>query len=236
MWNEVLGSVIHDTLSGFREDLTRFGPRLLAMLLILFTGVIASAAVRLILRVALPRLGVDGFAARSGIDEVLRKGHIVRPLSQVLATAGAWTTFATFVLLAVGALDLEFARSLIGRIVGYLPQLLVAAVLLVVGTLASAFARRSVLIGAVNAGLPSARLLAGAVHVALLALVIAMALEHIGVARQVILISFTVLIGGVVLALALAFGLAGRDLARELLERLAARNRQPEPGDPRRHL
>jgi hypothetical protein len=140
------------------------------------------------------------------------------------------------VLLAVGALDLEFARSLIRGVMGYLPQLLVAAVLLVVGTLASAFARRSVLIGAVNAGLPSARLLAGAVHVALLALVIAMALEHIGVARQVILISFTVLIGGVVLALALAFGLAGRDLARELLERLAARNRQPEPGDPRRHL
>ena len=236
MWNEVLGSVIHGTLSGFREDLTRFGPRLLAMLLILVTGVVAAAAVRLILRVALPRLGVEGFAARSGISEVLRKGHIVRPLSQVLATTGAWTTFAAFVLLAVGALDLEFARSLIGGIVGYLPQLLVGGVLLVAGTLASAFVRRSVLIAAVNAGLPSARLLASAVHAALLALVIAMALEHIGVARQVILISFTVLIGGVVLALALAFGLAGRDLARELLERLAARTGQPDAGDPRRHL
>lgn len=236
MCNEVLGSVIHDTLSGFREDLTRFGPRLLATLLILFAGIVASAAVRLILRFALPRLGVEGFAARSGIDDVLRKGRVGRPASQVLAAAGAWVTFAAFVLLAIGALDLDFARSLIGRIVGYLPQLLVAAALLVAGTLASAFARRSVLIAAVNAGLPSARLLAAAVHVALLALVFAMALEHVGVARQVILIAFTVLSGGVVLALALAFGLAGRDLARELLERLAAPVTRQEEGDPRRHL
>jgi len=236
MWSEVFGSVIRDTLSGFREDLTRFGPRLLAMLLILFAGIVASAAVRLVLRFVLPRLGVEGFAARSGIDEVLRKGHVARPVSHLLAAAGSWLTFAAFVVLAIGALDLEFARSLIGRIVAYLPQLLVAAALLVAGTLVSAFVRRSVLIAAVNAGLPSARLLAAAAHVALLALFFAMALEHVGVARQVMLISFTLLIGGVVLALALAFGLAGRDLAREMLERLAARTARPEDVDPRRHL
>jgi hypothetical protein len=235
MWNDVLGSVIQDTLSGFREDLTRFGPRLLAMLLILVTGALVSAALHVALRLALPRLGVDAFSARSGIDDMLSRGHIGRPASQVLAVAGAWATFALFVLLAVGALDLEFARGLIGRTVDYIPQLLVAAVVLVAGTLASAFVRRSVLIAAVNAGLPSARLLASGVHIALLALVIAMALEHVGVARQVILISFSLLMGGVVLALALAFGLAGRDLAHELLARLV-RPVHEEPLDPRRQL
>jgi hypothetical protein len=54
-------------------------------------------------------------------------------------------------------------------------------------------------------------------------LFVAMALEHLGVGRQTLLISFTILFGGIVLALALAFGLAGRDLAKDLLERLTRR-------------
>ena len=64
---------------------------------------------------------------------------------------------------------------------------------------------------------------AGAVRTGLLVLFIAMALEHLGLGRQVVLVSFTIVFGGVVLALALAFGLAGRDLARELLERMVRR-------------
>jgi hypothetical protein len=62
-----------------------------------------------------------------------------------------------------------------------------------------------------------------------------MALEHLGVGRQIILVSFTILFGGVVLALSLAFGYAGRDLARELLEKLA-RKGEPPREDPLRHL
>jgi hypothetical protein len=117
----------------------------------------------------------------------------------------------------------------------YLPQVLVAGALLAVGGLLAGFARRSVLIAAVNAGLPSARLLAAFVQGALLILFAAMALEHLGVGRQIILVSFTILFGGVVLALSLAFGLAGKDLARELLERLA-RKGEPPREDPLRHL
>ena len=97
------------------------------------------------------------------------------------------------------------------------------------------FVRRSVLIAAVNAGLPSARLLAGVRASALLILFVAMALEHLGVGRQIILVSFTILFGGVVFALSLAFGLAGRDLARELLEKLARKGDAPRE-DPLRHL
>jgi len=95
--------------------------------------------------------------------------------------------------------------------------------LLILGTLVAGFLRRSVLIAAVNAGLPSARLLAGGVHTALMVLFVAMALEHLGVGRQIILVSFTILFGGVVLALALAFGLAGRELARPFLQSLVRR-------------
>ena len=75
--------------------------------------------------------------------------------------------------------------------------------------------------------------IAGGAHVALLVLFAAMALEHLGLGRQVILSSFTILFGGVVFALALAFGLAGRDMARESLEKMRAR--RPED-DSLKHL
>lgn len=236
MW-EFLGEVIRKTLSGFGERLGAFGPNILAMLLILAAGLLASGLLHLVLRLLLPRLGFDRFAQRLGLTLVLQKGGITRPASAVVAAVLAWGLLAVFVLLGIGALDLQFAMDLVSRALTYLPQVLVAAALLVLGALASAFVRRSVLIAAVNAGLPSARLLAGGVHTALMILFAAMALEHLGVGRHIILASFTILFGGVVFALALAFGLAGRDLARDLLERLA---RRPEPdaqkGDGLRHL
>jgi len=97
------------------------------------------------------------------------------------------------------------------------------------------FARRSVLITAVNAGLPSARLLSSGAHAALLVLFAAMALEEVGLGQRVVLTAFAISFGGVVLALALAFGLAGKEIARESLERLL-RRRGPEDEDGLKHL
>jgi Mechanosensitive ion channel, conserved TM helix len=225
---EFMRDVIRETLTGFGERLAAFGPNLIAMLVILLAGIVVAGGVHLVLRLLLPRLGFDRFARRLGLELVLQKGGVERHASAALAVVLAWVVLAAFVLLALGALDLQLAMDLVSRTFSYLPQVLIAGMLLILGTLVAGFLRRSVLIAAVNAGLPSARLLAGGVHTALMVLFVAMALEHLGVGRQIILVSFTILFGGVVLALALAFGLAGRDLARLFLERLV---RRPGPQD-----
>src|SRR3972149_5079949 len=157
MWRQVLDDVIRKTVSGFAERLAAFGPNLLAMVLILLVGVLAAGTVRLLPRPTLPWLRVAPGA---------------------LATATAWTVLALFVLLAVGALNLQFAMDLLTRTFSYLPQILIAGALLVLGILVSGFFERSVLIAAVNAGLPPARLLAGVVRTALLVLFVALALAR----------------------------------------------------------
>jgi len=220
---EFMRDVIRETLTGFGERLAAFGPNLIAMLVILLAGIVVAGGVHLVLRLLLPRLGFDRFARRLGLELVLQKGGVERHASAALAVVLAWVVLAAFVLLALGALDLQLAMDLVSRTFSYLPQVLIAGMLLILGTLVAGFLRRSVLIAAVNAGLPSARLLAGGVHTALMVLFVAMALEHLGVGRQIILVSFTILFGGVVLALALAFGLAGRELARPFLHSLARR-------------
>jgi hypothetical protein len=235
MWSDVLADVIRQTLAGFQQELAAFGPRLLAMTVILVVGFVVAGLVRYALRFGLRRLGFDRFAERAGLALALRKLGFAGQPSGALAAGTAFLVLAFFVLLALGSLDLRLARELVSQAFSYLPQVLVAVALLVLGAVVAGFVRRGVLIAAVNAGLPSARLLAGFAQSALLILFGAMALEHLGVGRQIILVSFTILFGGVVFALSLAFGLAGRDLARELLERLA-RKGEPPREDPLRHL
>lgn len=234
---QIVGEVLDTTVREFMTRLAAFGPNLLAMAIILVAGVLIAGAADLAVRLVLPRLGFDRFASRTGILTILEKGGIGRPPSRVLAMLLAWMVLAGFILMAVAALDLQVAMELVSKGFLYLPQVLVAIGLLLVGTLAGAVVRRSVLIAAVNAGLPSARFVAAASQTAVVILAIAMALEHLGVGRQVLLLAFAILFGGVVLALALAFGIGGQGLARGALERMVA-PRSPDESreDARRQL
>jgi hypothetical protein len=231
----MLSEVLRTMFGEFGTRLQAFAPNLLAMLVLLVTGVVVAGAVRLALAFLLPRLGVDRFAERSGIGDVARRAGLTRRPSRAIAIAVAWMVFAVFVLLAVAALNLRVAVDLVTRAFAWLPHLLVAIALLVAGGLVAGFASRSVLIAAVNAGLPSARLLASGAHAALVVLFAAMALEQVGLGQRVVLAAFAISFGGIVLALALAFGLAGKEIAREALERLL-RRRGPEDEDGLKHL
>ena len=118
----------------------------------------------------------------------------------------------------------------------FLPRLLSALLILVVGWLAANFLGQAVLITAVNAGILQARLLARTSRWVVLLFAVATALVEIGIGRDMVLIAFGVLFGGLVLALALAFGLGGRHLAREILERGRRRDREPVRQDSITHL
>jgi carbon starvation protein CstA len=231
----MLNDVFRTTLLHFVDRVRGFAPNILAMLAVLVVGALLAGAVRVALAFVLPRLGVDRFAERSGLGDVARRAGLTRRPSRNIAVAAAWVVLGIFMLLAVAALDVRVAVDLISRAFAWLPHLLVAIALLLAGGLVAGFARRSVLITAVNAGLPSARLLASGAHAALLVLFAAMALEEVGLGQRVVLTAFAISFGGVVLALALAFGLAGKEIARESLERWL-RRRGPEDEDGLKHL
>jgi hypothetical protein len=237
MFRATLQEAIDRTLNEFGGRLAEFAPNLIAMVLILAAGILLAGVVRVAVRRLLSLLGFDRLAARLGLQTVLERGGMRRGASNLVALILAWTLLAAFVLLAIGALDLRIAVDLLSRAFLFLPQVLVGLALLVLGTMVAGFLRRSVLIAAVNAGMSSARLLATGVQSAVMVLVIAMVLEHLGVGRQIIVVSFTILFGGLVLALALAFGLAGKELAGDILRRLATRVGADEGKDDSfRHL
>ena len=113
--------------------------------------------------------------------------------------------------------------------------MIAAIVLLLVGNVVARFLARSVLIGAVNMNLQYARLLSMGVKWLVMVLAVAMALEHLAIGGHIVSLAFTILFGGIVLALSLAVGLGSKDLVSRSLEREASRSTE-EAEDPFRHL
>jgi hypothetical protein len=122
------------------------------------------------------------------------------------------------------------------RLFGYLPDVIAAILILIVGLLVARFVSRGVLISAVNMQIHSARLLSLGVKWLVVVLAGAMALEHLGIGGQIVRLSFGILFGGIVLALALAFGLGSKDMVGRSLERQATKSQEEEALHDLHHL
>ena len=139
--------------------------------------------------------------------------------SALAAGISFWAAVLVALAVGVNALEPGALRNVLADIVAFLPRLLTSALIVLVGFGLAALARRSVLLAAVNSGLPWARAGSRLVHAAVLVFFVAMALDNLGVARSILVAAFSIVAGGFVLALALAFGLGARDLAKGYLEK-----------------
>jgi Mechanosensitive ion channel, conserved TM helix len=211
-------------------------PSILAMLTLVALGALLGwIAGTLVSRLA-HALDLDLRSRTWGITSALARAGIYRPPSQVLRLVAFWGLFVIFATMGIDALAIPGAPGATSMLMRFLPRLLSALLILVVGWLAANFLGQAMLITAVNAGILQARLLARTTRWVVLLFAVATALVEIGIGRDMVLIAFGVLFGGLVLALALAFGLGGRHLAREILERGRRREREPAQPDTITHL
>jgi len=211
-------------------------PSLLAMLTLVVLGTVLGRVAGGLLTRLLRAVDFDRRSRAWGLSAALDRAGIARPPSEVLRAVVFWGIFAIFATMGIDALAIPGAPGATGILLQLLPRALTAVLILVVGWLAANFLGQTALIAAVNAGLPEARLLARAARWAVLLFAIATALTEVGIGRDMVLIAFGITFGGLVLALALAFGLGGRALARQILERRLRREREPETHETISHL
>lgn len=214
MWDKTK-AVLAESFERVLQATARLLPGLLAMLVVL----LVTVALALLVRVGLRRL-----CARVDLDRRLREWGLTAPggesrPSRLVERLGLWAVLATGFFLGLSVFDAGATSALSVRLVGYVPQVLLALAILGAGVVAGRMLERSVLIGAVNMGLHSARFLGLGARWLVLVLATAMALEHIGVGGRMLPLSFGILFGGIVLALALAVGLGARDMVGRSLER-----------------
>ncbi len=211
--------LISEPLEGFLERFIQFLPNLISAILLLITGLFAGWLTKKALVQVLRLLKVDEFSERQGIRHILLKGGIKEGLSSIAGRFSGWLVFFIFIILALGSLNVPAIERLLERFFLYLPNLFVAVIILLVGYLLSNFFGRAALIASVNAGLKASGLIGRFVKLTIFLLSATMALEQLGIGRETIIIAFAIVFGGIVLALSIAFGLGGRDIAKEYLEK-----------------
>jgi Conserved TM helix len=148
-----------------------------------------------------------------------------------------WACVLAGVMVGLSAFEAASAESVLaGYLLSYLPRIVGAVLILLIGNVVARFLSRSVLIGAVNTNLQYARLLASGVKWLVLVLTGAMVLDHLSIAGGIVDLAFGILFGGIVLALALAVGLGSRDLVSRSLEREVVRPPDAAPEEKLHHF
>jgi small-conductance mechanosensitive channel len=205
-----------------------FLPRLVVMLTIILVGVVIAYLLKLVVRSILHVTKLDRISEEAGASHVLRKAALPS-MTEFLSRSIFWITTLGFILLGISVLQIAELQEQISRLFQLLPQIFVAILILFVGVLAANFLSRAALLTAVNAGYRSPRLWSGLIRFVIWILAISMALEQVGLARETVVAAFSIAFGAVMLAIAIAFGFGGRDLARQTLERyLGSREKERE--------
>ena len=226
MGDFILQSLVQ-TLHTFSQMLTQFLPRLFAMIIIVVLGWVVAWLVKVILPRILNLVRFNSMFVRAGVAQVLTKAALPTP-SELLGRLVFWALWITFILFGLEALQIPALQDEISGLFLILPQIFVALIILFAGILVANFVSRATLLAAVNANSPSPRLISAIVRFVIIALTVTMALERIGLGRGVVLIAFSTFFGAIMFGLALAFGLGGRDLAKQLLERQFLEEKQEE--------
>lgn len=233
----VLQRIIIEPFESFYEKFLTFMPNFLTSLVLLVVGIVLGALLRRIFLRIFRAVNLDKAAERLGLFEMLLKGGIRESLSAFIARIIGWLTIFTFAVVALQTLKIPTVEHLLERFFLYLPNVFTAAVILLFGYLFSNFFGRAALIASVNAGLRKAGMVGRLVKLTVFILSATMALEQLGIGRETVLIAFAIIFGGIVLALAIAFGFGGKEIAKNYLERnIREEHKEEETGDDIHHL
>jgi hypothetical protein len=199
------------------EQVVHVIPALVGAAIILLTGYFLARQVQRWADDLLKRLGFNRMATAGGLDEVVgRTGSRLDPV-RALAKLIFWLVMLVVILLASTALGLESINQMFGAMLAFIPTLIAAIVIVILGIIVGEFVRGLILASAGNvSGVPTvAKMAKGAV----IMIALFMALQQVGVAEEIVTAAFTLILGAAALAVGLAFGLGNRELAGEITRR-----------------
>ncbi|MFC1501113.1 hypothetical protein ACFL58_01520 [Elusimicrobiota bacterium] len=202
------------------EKIAAYLPTLLGALVILVIGWIVAKIIKAAVDKFLDLIKFEKVTQVSGITDALNKGHIKITPSNLISALVYWLVMIMVLVMTVNALGLTVASQLLEGLLGYLPMVIAAVFVLVLGLFLGNIVSGIVKVAAVNADLPEPHLIASISKWAIVVFAVAAALKQLGIAPVLVSSTFNIFFGAVCLALALAFGLGGTDAAKKFLEEL----------------
>jgi len=215
----VVDTLILEPIRGFLQELLNFLPRLLSSLVLVLCGLVAAWLLKTLCIWVIRSLQADSLAEKVGLAPALRKLGVKDPLSRLTGRVIYWLVLVSFLIIALNALAVPTVEDLLSRFFLYLPNVIVAVLILTLGYLVGNFLGRASLISLVNADVSIASFLGRFVRITVYIIATTMALELLGIGKDTVLVAFAIVFGGIVLALSIAFGIGGHKAAGEYIER-----------------
>jgi hypothetical protein len=213
-------NVILESLKTFWTEFGNFLPQLTAALLVLIVGWLIARLIRKAFVKVLRLLRVDVAAEKSGVENFLLRGGVQFTTVTILGSLIYWLTLFMVLFAALNILGLQAAADIFNKIILYIPNVIVAIVVLIFGTMFAKFIQGISLTYLSNVGFEGAQLVSYLAQYAIIIFVVSIALEQLAIGGQVLVSAFQIAFGGLCLALALAFGLGGREWAARILEKM----------------
>lgn len=216
------------SLGAFWAQLGAFVPKLIAAIILLLVGWITAKLIRAGIMQLLKIARFDKLAEKSGIDTFLEHGEIHFTLSRLLSELVYWLVILVTIVTVANSLGLHIVADLFNKVVLFIPNILVAILVLVFGTLLARFINRLIFAYLKNIGMEGALTLSTLSEYAVQIFVIFVALEQLRIGTQLLTAAFQIAFGAICFALALAFGLGGKEWAAEVIAKLS-RHAKREP-------
>ena len=205
-------------LQTFWGQIAIFLPKLLAVLVMILAGWILARVLRAGVKRGLDAVGFGRIAERSGLEALVKQGGVDLSLAGVIAGATYWLVLLVVAVSAASSLGLDSLASLANKLVLFMPKIVVAVLIMVFGTLLARVVNRIVFAWLNNAKFPGALTVSTGSEYAVQIFALFLALEQIEIGTTLLTVAFTIVFGGLVLALALAFGIGGREWAAERIK------------------
>jgi hypothetical protein len=206
------------SLNQFWVELVNFVPKLLAVVVILFFGWLVAKLVRIGVKRLLEITQFDAFAKRSGLESFMRSANFNVTLSGIISQVVYWLVILLFVITCANSLGMTEVAMLLRELASYLPHIIVAILVVIFGTLFARFINRLVFAWLHSIKFEQALIISTSAEYCIQILAIFIGLEQLGIGMQLIHALFIIVFGAVFLALAIAFGLGGKDWAAKVIE------------------
>ncbi len=215
-WYDVMGRVFET----FWENFMLFLPSLIAALFVFILGWFIALAIGKLVAGILYRLKFNEFFAGDKWKKAMEKAEIRINPSEFLGAVTKWVIFLVVVWLTVGILGLEQFSEFMESVVGYLPNVIVAALIFVVAVMIGEFLSKMVIAATERSDVPYAKTLGVLVKVSIWVFAAFAILVQLGIAQELLVIAFQGIVAFFVIAGGLSFGLGGQEAAGKLIQRI----------------
>jgi small-conductance mechanosensitive channel len=208
------------SLATFWTQLASFVPQLIAALLLLFIGWILAKVARTGVRRLLTTLKFDKITEKSGLEAFMQHADLELSLAGVIGNLVYWLIILVMIVTVANSLGLQMVADLFNKVVFYIPNVIVAILVLVFGTILARFINRLVFAWLNNMEFDGALTVSTFSEYAMMVFVFFIAMEQLQIANELLTAAFIIAFGAVGLAFAIAFGMGARDWAGRVVEKI----------------